>query len=213
MAPVTLICRAWMLDTDAVHSELADLLDAPPSSEGLGRLAERAAEIWASRDPIVLSYLELLPADPAVERGALWSENPPPPDDEHRLVEWYRVLMAPYLIPSRAFHAPELLRRRLPDLGWTPSEARRLAFGRELHLLAENHAPDAVGARLRPHFSLGTKGWLGHDDVESALVRFRGLDRHAFRGRPDLVPLVENAYEVLEAAATKPDHVLLLLAA
>jgi hypothetical protein len=37
----------------------------------------------------------------------------------------------------------------------------------------------------------------------------RRLDRSVFRDHQDLVPMVENAFVVFEAAATKPDHVLL----
>jgi hypothetical protein len=32
-----------------------------------------------------------------------------------------------------------------------------------------------------------------------------------FRDHPELVPVVENMFEVLEAAANKPDHVLICI--
>ena len=39
----------------------------------------------------------------------------------------------------------------------------------------------------------------------------RKLDPRQFRKHPELVGLVENAFEVFESAATKPDHVLLII--
>ena len=111
----------------------------------------------------------------------------------------------------RAFRSPDLLKRRLPDLGWAPAEARRLALGRELQILAEVHGDPDIVARLSLHFTLGNKGWLSQDDIAQALARLRSTDRDVFRAHQDAVPIVENAYEVLEAAATKPDHVLLMI--
>ncbi len=51
------------------------------------------------------------------------------PDPSHRptdLGDWYRLLMAGYLTPTRAFRLPDVMKRRLPELGWSPAEARRL---------------------------------------------------------------------------------------
>jgi hypothetical protein len=39
----------------------------------------------------------------------------------------------------------------------------------------------------------------------------RTLDPRKFREHPELVTVVENAFEVFESAATKPDHVLLIV--
>ena len=71
------------------------------------------------------------------------------------------------------------------------------------------HLDAAVVERLRLRFGWGTKGWLDHDDLTVALDRMRRLDKTVFRDHQDLVPMVENAFHVFEAAAAKPDHVLL----
>lgn len=189
--------RAWMLDPIEFHHDFAAMLSAP---EGLVDVRDRAAELWHSTDPAVRSYVELLAVDPDGWRFEC--------EDTH-LVEWYRVLMAPYLIPTPALECPSLVRRGLPWLGWHTSEARRLARGRELVTLAERHLEGELLERLLVRFGWGTKGWLDHDDLTHALDRMRRLDRRVFRDHQDLVPVVENAFHVFEAAAAKPDHVLL----
>ena len=78
--------------------------------------------------------------------------------------------------------------------------------------LAERHLNTTSLDRLLIRFGWGHKGWLDIADITGALDRMRGLDPHQFRGHADLVPVVENAFEVFESAATKPDHVLLILA-
>jgi hypothetical protein len=40
----------------------------------------------------------------------------------------------------------------------------------------------------------------------------RSLDRRSFRDCQDLVPVIEDAFEVFEAATRKPDHIFLTLA-
>lgn len=198
-----ILSRAWMLDSVEFHRDLDQLLGASSGQAGLLRLRSRAVDVWHSKDPIVHGYV-----------GSLCTGGPDEWEssfEETHVVEWYRVAMAPYLIPTRAFRAPNVLKRRLPDLGWPPSDARRLALGRELQLLVEAYGTPTVLDALQPHFALGNKGWLAPDDVEAALARFRALDRGLFRNRQELVGLVENAYEVLEAAATKPDHVLIMV--
>jgi hypothetical protein len=197
---MTMISRAWMLDPIEFHLDVEALRR---SSDGDLALRDRALRIWDSADPIVRSYLELLAVAPPDE----WLTG----SDPVHLVDWYRVLMAPYLIPTRAFRSPDVLRRRLPDLGWPPCEARRLARGRELIQLVERFGSASLAEELSPHLRLGNKGWLHHDDLAAALERMRRLDRESFRRHQDLVPAVENAFEVLEAAATKPDHVLLTI--
>ncbi len=192
-----------MLDPLAFHREFEELFSGISTPDGFARLRARAARIWRSADPVTQTYIELLRTASADE----WEEGFEP---EH-VVDWYRVLMAPYLLPTRAFRSPDLLKRRLPDLGWAPAEARRLALGRELQILAEVHGDPDIVSRLSLHFTLGNKGWLSQDDIAQAITRLRTTDRSVFRDHQDIVPVVENAYEVLEAAATKPDHVLLMI--
>lgn len=194
---MTDVCRAWMLDPIEFHHDFESMLCA---EDGLVSVRDRASELWHSTDPALRSYLELLPVD---------AENWRFECEDAHLVEWYRVLMAPYLIATPALHCPDSARRGLPQLGWHMAEARRLSRGRELVTLAERHLDDEVLERLRLHFGWGTKGWLDHDDLTSALERMRRLDRGAFRDHQDLVPMVENAFHVFEAAAAKPDHILL----
>jgi hypothetical protein len=194
---MTDIGRAWMLDPIEFHHDFEALLG---SDDGLVAVRDRATEIWHSTDPALRVYVEQLSVDPENWRCEC--------EDTH-LVEWYRVLMAPYLIATPALRCPDSVRRGLPQLGWHMSEARRLARGRELVTLAERHLPLEIVERLRLRFGWGTKGWLDHDDITSALERMRRLDRSVFRDHQDLVPMVENAFHVFEAAAAKPDHVLL----
>jgi len=195
--------RAYMLEPVDFHREFTELFAALSTPEGFVQLRARATRLWHSDDPVMRGYIELLhTATPEDWEAGL---------DEGHVVDWYRILMAGYLIPTPAFHWPDLIKRRLPDLGWSPAEARRLAWGRELQLLAEAHGTPELASRLALHFTLGHKGWLSQDDVETALARLRALDRARFRRNQDLIPVVENAYEVLEAAVTKPDHVLLLV--
>lgn len=192
--------RSWMLDTIEFHREFEMLLSSPA---GLVDLRDRALQIWDTRDPMVLSYLEVL----ALTGPDDWSFA----CDDDNLVEWYRVLMAPHLTPTRSYRSPASVRRGLPQLGWHATEARRLARGRELLTLAERHLTTAAVERLLPRFGWGHKGWLDHDDIVMALEKMRTLDRHVFRDCQELVPVLEDAFEVLEAASTKPDHVFLTL--
>lgn len=195
-----MVSRAWMLDPVEFHLDVEVLRR---SADGQLALRDRALVVWEHADPIVRSYLELLTTSDPEE----WQIAP----EANHLVEWYRVLMAPYLVPTRTFRCPDVLRRRLPDLDWPPSEARRLARGRELLDLVRHYAPGTLAEELSPHMRMGNKGWLGHDDIMRGLDHMRGLRREQFRDHQDLVPVVENAFEVLEAAATKPDHVLLTI--
>jgi hypothetical protein len=194
---MTLVSRAWMLDAVAFHREFDELVHDASPVDGHASVGEVATRVWLGNDPIARTYLDVLRL---------------PPIDESHLADWYRVLMAGYITPTRAFRPPDLLRRRLPDLGWSAVEARRLAHGRELQLLADAYASDLTANVLASHLTLGDKGWLSQDDVAVALERMRGLDPRLFRRHPDLVEVIEQAYEVLEAAATKPDLVLLMLA-
>lgn len=192
--------QSWMLDSIGFHREFETRLLAP---DGLVAVRDRAVQLWDGADPVVRSYL-----------GSLVVSGP---DEWYRaceddlLVDWYRVLMAGWLTPTRSIQSPDGLRRALPHLGWHATESRRLSRGRELLTLAERHLGATSLERLLVRFGWGHKGWLDHDDVSGALARMRRLDRNQFRARPDLVPILENAFEVFESAATKPDHVLLIL--
>ena len=185
-----------MLDAVGFHRDFDELMQRSTPADGYASVGEVATEVWLGNDPVTRTYLDVLRL---------------PPLDESHLADWYRVLMAGHITPTRAFRVPDLLRRRLPDLGWSAVEARRLAHGRELQLLADAHLTAAADV-LASHLTLADKGWLSQDDITAALDRMRGLDPDLFRRHRDLVEMIEQAYEVLEAAATKPDLVLLLVA-
>ena len=193
--------QSWMLDAISFHHDFESRL---LGADGLVSIRDRAVQLWDGVDPVVRSYLSALVLSP--------------PEDWYRacedtyLVDWYRVLMAPWLTPARSIQAPDALRRGLPHLGWHATESRRLARGRELLTLAERHLGPAALDRLLVRFGWGHKGWLDNNDVTTALDRMRRLDPNQFRAHPELVPVVENAFEVFESAATKPDHVLLIVA-
>jgi len=191
--------RAWMLEPIEFHRDFERLLG---SSDGLVAVRDHAVSIWNSTDPVIQSYVELLAVDPDGWRCEC--------EDTH-LVEWYRTLMAGYLIPVPSFPDPTLVRRGLPELGWHTSESRRLARGRELVTLAERHLDDQVLERLRMRFGWNHKGWLDHEDLLETLDRLCRLERTDFRGHAELVPVVDTMFEAFEMAAIKPDHVLLVL--
>ena len=191
---------SWMLDAIGFHHEFESLLGTP---QGLVAIRDRALAIWDSPDQSIRNYLALL----SVVGPDEWSTS----CDDTNLVEWYRVLMARHLTPTRGLRAPATLRRGLPALGWHATEARRLARGRELLTLAERHLATASIDRLLPRFGWGHKGWLSQEDLEAALTKMRSLDRRSFRDCQDLVPVIEDAFEVFEAAMLKPDHVMLSL--
>jgi hypothetical protein len=204
---MTLVSKAWMLDAQEFHRELNTLLAEAVPTHDFRALRDRAASLWRETDPIARTYLEVLRVTPPdVDRS---TADPIQPVD---LGDWYRLLMASYLTPTRSFRLPDVMKRRLPELGWSPAEARRLAHGRELQSLADTYADAEAIAALAPDLTLAERGWLTQDDVASALDRFRSMDAPTFRRHQDLVVVVEQAYEVHEAAATKPDLVLLMLA-
>lgn len=192
--------QSWMLDAIGFHRDFETRL---LGDESLVAVRDRAVAIWDGVDPVVRSYLAAI----VVSTPEDWYRAC---EDTH-LVDWYRVLMAAWLTPTRSIQSPDNLRKGLPRLGWHATESRRLARGRELLTLAERHLGPQALERLLVRFGWGHKGWLDHDDVVAALTRMRRLDPHQFRDNPDLVPVVENAFEVFESAATKPDHVLLIV--
>jgi hypothetical protein len=195
---VAVTSQSWMLDAIAVHHDFEDRLRGPG---GLIAVRDRAVQLWDGVDPVVHVYLSSL----VVSAPEEWYRA----CEDTYLVDWYRVLMAPWLTPTRSIQFPDVLKRGLPHLGWHATEARRLARGRELLTLAERHLTEGTFEQLLSRFGWGHKGWLDCDDVTGALTRMRRLDPQQFRRYPELVGIVENAFEVFESAATKPDHVLL----
>lgn len=193
----------WLLDAIGLHAEFDALVEGLNETDGLDRFRARVTEIWRSSDPIVRSYVAAL----AIHTPEDWAAG----FDEGHLGEWYRILMAPYLSPTRSFRWPVRLRNRLPDLGWLASDARRLVRGHELAALALTYSSTTSATAVALVLPHGTKGWLGPRDLEDFLERFRSLDRALFRRNQQLVPLVEDAYEVLTTASGWDDRVLLLL--
>lgn len=194
--------KAWLLDPVGLHREFDDLFAGLVDDDGLARFRARVATLWRSDDPVVHDYIASLPCHTPEE----WEDG----FEERHLAEWYRVLMAAHLEPTRPFADPVRLKDGLPEVGWTPTDARRLAWGRELIELAQAHGQEDAVAALEIVLRFGNKGWLDQDDLAAYLDGFRHMDRQWFRTAQHLVPLVEDAYEVLRAAAHHPDQVLLL---
>ena len=192
----------WLLDAVSLHHEFDDLFGGLVEDDGLASFRERATRIWRSTDPLVRDYVASLPTHTPDEWEAGF--------DEVHLAEWYRVLMGAYIRPAHGIRSPSAAKDRLPDLGWVPADARRLAWGRELSTLAEAYAEPDSSAALALVLPLGNKGWLSQDDVADFLERLHTMDRDAFRDNQNLVPLVEEIYDVLAAIATVPERVLLL---
>ena len=146
--------QSWMLDAIAFHHDFGDRLRGP---EGLVAVRDRAVQIWDGADPVVHDYLASL----VVSTPEDWYRA----CEDTYLVDWYRVLMAPWLSPTRSIQSPDALRRGLPQLGWHATESRRLARGRELLTLAERHLGGETFEQLLNRFGWGHKGWLDIDDV------------------------------------------------
>jgi hypothetical protein len=195
--------RAWWLDADAFHDQFELAYREIDSAEGLARLQWMATQVWRSRDEAAHRYLDLLQVGSADQ----WEAD----HDRTHLGDWYRVLMAPHLRPLPSVSDPRSLRDGLVELGWTPAEARRVAFGRELGSLVEAFGTDRLADELGPMLVLGCRGWLDDDDVAGAIARLHALDREAFRGARHLVPLVEQLHAELVAAGAHEAGVLLLL--
>lgn len=196
---------AWLLDVDAFHREVDELFALLGSADGPAPLRERATELWESDDPVVRDFVSRLETDTPDDWAVTF--------DQRHLGQWYRILMAGHLEPTRALRAPQVVRTRLPALGFSPAYARRLAHGREIVELAESHGSPTVGAAIGLVLGPGHKGWLSHDDVTFALERLRAVDRRAFRNLQDLVPVCEDLWATLSAAAEHREAVLVLLAA
>jgi hypothetical protein len=196
---------AWLLDVHAFHREVDDLFARLSTSDGPAPMRERATELWESDDPVVHDYVSRLETDTPDDWAVTF--------DQRHLGQWYRVLMAGHLEPTRSLRAPQVVRTRLPALGFSPAYARRLALGREVVELAETCASPAVAAAIGLVLGPGHKGWLSHDDVTFALDRLRAVDRRAFRQAQDLVPVCEDLWASLAAAADHADSALVVLAA
>jgi len=196
--------RAWLLDADTFHRVFDDLYAGVDRAEGLTRMRWLATQVWRSTDPGTHQYVDRLRTGSADDWEAAYHDS--------HLVDWYRVLMAGHLTPVPSVSDPRRLRNGLPQLGWTPAEARRATYGRELKSLVEAYGSLPVVADIAPQLMLDSRGWLGPDDVERALDRLRGIDPGCFRHAQPLVPLVEELYAMLAAARARPDGVLLLLA-
>ena len=194
--------RAWLLDAVGLHEEWDDLFYGLVDDDGLIPFRSRVAELWENGDPKLQDYLSGL----RVHTPDEWNDG----FEERHLAEWYRVLIGAYISPIRGFASPPALKDDLPDLGWVPAEARRLTWGRELAELASEYSSEEAAAALDLVMRVGNKGWLGQDDITDYLLRFQCMDRSLFRGAQDLIPLVEDAFEVLTIASSAPERVLLL---
>ena len=200
---LTSFSRAWLLDPVSFHHDFDVLYDGIDTSEGLARMRWLATQTWRSTDDAVHHYVDLLRTGSADD----WEVH----YDESQLADWYRVLMAEHLGAIPAVDAPKALKERLPQVGWTQTEARRLAYGRELQSLVEAFGSVPVVAQIAPLLTIGSRGWLSQDDVEQGLDRLHALDPRLFRDAQDLVPLVEQLHATLSAARAHPDRVVLLI--
>ena len=201
--PTASYSRAWVLDAVAFHEEFDELYGGIDTSEGLTRLRWLATQTWRSTDETTHHYVDLLRTNSADDWEIAY--------DEAHLVDWYRVLMASHLHELPAVSTPKALKDRLPLVGWTPTEARRFVYGRELQSLVETFGSVPVIAQIAPLLTTGSRGWLSQDDVVGARDRLRSLDPRRFRDAQDLIPLVEDLYALLDTASGHPDQVVLLL--
>jgi hypothetical protein len=194
--------RAWLLDPVALHAEFDTLFAGLTDDDGLIPFRGRVSHLWHSHDPVLREFIE----SQRVHTPEDWEAG----FDEQHLGEWYRVLMAAHVVPTRGLSLPGVLKDELPSLGWNASDARRLAWGRELLSLAETHGDESGAAALGHVMRFGYKGWLSQDDVVDLLARFRAMNPRVFRRAQHLVPLVEDAFEALTTASRAGDRVLVL---
>jgi hypothetical protein len=216
---------AWLLDTDSFHREFAELwgsmVDHPrigrrgglteaslhPELEAVGRgdttdLQARAAQLWASTDPVVADHVARL----EVSTPEDWSIG----FEEGHLGHWFRLCLAAHLEPVDGVDDVEGLRAGLPDLGWSSVETRRVLFGRELGELALRLDHQGFGQAVSLSLGHGHKGWLDADDAIAAQKRLADLDRAGFRSAQHLVDACEQLWSLLDAAVARPDRVLVL---
>jgi hypothetical protein len=197
------LSQAWLLDADSFHDEFEVLYREADTSEGIARLRWMATQLWRSNNEATHRYVDLLHTGTADEWEAEY--------DPSHLGQWYRILMAGHIERAPSLSNPRALRDGLTELGWTPTEARRLSYGRELTSLVAGYGSDAVVADIAPQLMLGSRGWLDEEDVELGISRLHSLDREVFRHAQPVVPLVEELHATLMAARAAPDRVLLLL--
>src|SRR3954447_16039785 len=114
--PTTSYSRAWLLEPDAFHHEYDALYASIESAEGLTRMRWLATQTWRSTDPVTHDYVDMLRTGSADDWEVAF--------DEVHLADWYRVLMAGHVEPVPAVASPKALKERLPQLGFTASEAR-----------------------------------------------------------------------------------------
>ena len=193
---------AWLLDAKSFHDEFDELFAGLGDRDGLERFWGRALGVCGDPDPDVRRYLATVEVRPPQQWATRF-------EDAH-LAEWYRILMAPHLRPTAGLQSPGAVKDRLPDLGWARGDCRRLAFGRELCTLAEEYADPDCAEVLGAALPVGAKGWLSQDDIGRFLDALRSLERDCFRDQQNLVPVVEDVYHVLGAAAAVSGRVLLL---
>jgi hypothetical protein len=216
---------AWLLDIEAFHSEFADLwanLDDHHQSGPLGRLTEvslhpelervgrgdtsdlrtRAAQLWASTDPVVADHVARL----EVSTPEDWIAG----FDESHLGHWFRLCLAGHLEVVGGVDDIDGLRTGLPKLGWSSVETRRVLFGRELGDLAVRLDHQGYGQAVNLSLGHGHKGWLDIDDVTAAQRRLADLDPAGFRSAQHLVPACEQLWAVLDVAISNPERALVL---
>lgn len=219
------VATAWLLDTEAFHSEFADLwanLDDHHRPGPLGRLTEaslhpelervgrgdttdlrtRAAQLWASTDPVVADHVARL----EVSTPEDWIAG----FDESHLGHWFRLCLAGHLEVVGGVDDIDGLRAGLPTLGWSSVETRRVLFGRELGDLAVRLDHQGYGQAVSLSLGHGHKGWLDIDDVTTAQRRLVDLDRAGFRSAQHLVSACEQLWAVLDIAISNPERVLVL---
>ncbi len=160
--------RAWLLDAVAFHASFDELYAGVDRAEGLARMRWLATQVWRSTDPATHGYVDRLRTGSADDWEAAYHES--------HLVDWYRVLMADHLVPAPGVSDARALRRGLSELGWTPAEARRAVYGRELTSLVEALASTEVAGEIGPQLMVDSRGWLGPDDVDHAIARLQGID-------------------------------------
>lgn len=216
---------AWLLDIESFHSEFtalwANLDDHKPAGphsrlteatlhpelEHVGRgdtsdLRTRAAQLWASTDPVVTDHVARL----EVSTPEDWATG----FDESHLGHWFRLCLAGHLEEISGVDDLDGLRAGLPGLGWSSVETRRVLFGRELGELAIKLDHQGYGPAVSLSLGHGHKGWLDNDDVAAAQQRLASLDPVAFRSAQDLVPACEQLWAALDVVATSPQRVLVL---
>jgi hypothetical protein len=216
---------AWLLNAQALHDEFAELwtsLDPEggtrptdssehtPAHDDLEfvryantwNIRKRATEMWSSTDPVIAGHIARLVLTTPDDWATGFA-------DVH-LAHWYRLCLAGHLVAVDALDFTEELRTGLPQLGWSPVEARRLLRGRELGELAMTWAPSGYGPAVSLALGHGQRGWLGWDDVAATRGRLAELDRSRFRQLQHMVPACESLWRLLDTAGQHPDKVLIL---